>query len=300
MSAEGDSLQARRIVIVGLGLIGGSVARGLRAAGFDGRLTGLTVDQAQATRAMELGLVDQASADSASLLGDADLVVLAVPIGVMDSALADVARRAPNRAIVTDVGSSKASVEAAARRHFGATIERFVPGHPISGTEHSGLEAGFADLFADRRVILTPSANTDAQAVEQVSALWRLLGASVCCMDVAHHDEVLAATSHLPHVLAYTLVDTLAGMAERQEIFAYAAGGFRDFTRIASSEPALWRDIVCSNRASVLAVLDRFIADLGQVRNAIADDDRQSLMTGFTRAKQVRDQFATGLQERRR
>lgn len=300
MCVERAPLQTRRIAIIGLGLIGGSVARGLRAAGFDGTLTGITADPAQAARALELELVDSASADIAKALVEADLVMLAVPIGAMDGVLENVAQYARLDAIVTDVGSSKAGVAAAARRHFGSTVARFVPGHPISGTERSGLDAGFAGLFEDRRVILTPATDTDKTAVEQVSALWRMLGANVSTMDASHHDEVLAATSHLPHVLAYTLVDTLAGMAERQEIFAYAAGGFRDFTRIASSEPALWRDIVCSNRASVLAVLDRFMADLGQVREAIASDDRTSLMTGFTRAKQARDQFTEGLQERRR
>lgn len=300
MAEQRSTLRARRIAIVGLGLIGGSVARGLRTAGFDGTLTGVTVDSSEAARAVELGLVDAASVDSAEMLAGADLVVVAVPIGAMERVFKDVAGCAPAGAIVTDVASSKAGVVAAARGHFGASMHRFVPGHPISGTERSGLEAGFASLFEHRRVILTPSADTDMAAIEEVGALWHMLGANVSRMDAGHHDEVLAATSHLPHVLAYTLVDTLAGMAERQEIFAYAAGGFRDFTRIASSEPALWRDIVCSNRASVLAVLDRFMADLGQVREAIARDDRASLMTSFTRAKKARDQFSAGLQERRR
>lgn len=300
MAARQELFDARHVAIVGLGLIGGSIARGLRAAGFEGTLTGVTAQDADAERALELGLVDSASTDLAIMLADADLIVIAVPIGVMDQVLHDVAAHASAEAVITDVGSSKASVVSMAQQHLGETSRRFVPGHPISGTERSGLDAGFAGLFEHRRVILTPVADTAAPALERVQAMWTLLGAYVSDMDVAHHDEVLAATSHLPHVLAYTLVDTLASMAERQEIFAYAAGGFRDFTRIASSEPALWRDIVCSNRAPVLAVLDRFMADLERVRDAIAQDDQSALLSGFTRAKQARDQFTAGMQERRR
>lgn len=297
MSAARPALAARRIAIVGLGLIGGSVARGLRSAGFHGTLTGVTANAVDAERAVELGLVDSASEQPARMLADADLIVIAVPVGLFSQVLVDVARAARRDAIITDVSSSKQGVLAAARASLGDTLGRFVPGHPISGTERSGLDAGFAGLFEHRRVILTPDEDTSTQASEQVAALWTLLGADVGIMSAAHHDEVLAATSHLPHVLAYTLVDTLANMAERQEIFAYAAGGFRDFTRIASSEPALWRDIVCSNREPVLAVLDKFMADLAQVRDAIAQDDQPSLVAGFTRAKQARDQFAAGLQE---
>jgi len=297
MSADGSTLTARRVAIVGLGLIGGSIARGLRAAGFDGTLTGVTANSADAQRAVALGLVDGASEHPASILADAELIIIAVPVGLFSQVLADVVAVARADAIITDVSSSKQGVLAAAQAALGATINRFVPGHPISGTERSGLDAGFAGLFEHRRVILTPGDATARHAVEQVTALWQWLGADVVTMTAQHHDDVLAATSHLPHVLAYTLVDTLARMAERQEIFAYAAGGFRDFTRIASSEPALWRDIVCSNRAPLLAVLDRFMADLSQVREAIAHDDQQSLVAGFTRAKQARDQFTAGRQE---
>lgn len=299
MAAASTALPVRHVAIVGLGLIGGSIARGLRHAGYDGTLSGLVADAQDAERALALELVDRASDNPEQILAAAELIVVAVPIGVMDRVFTDIARLAPATAVLTDVGSSKSSVIQTARDNMPACMARFVPGHPISGTERGGLESGFAGLFDSRRVILTPTVDTTPDAMAVVAQLWRLLGAQVSVMDAMHHDEVLAATSHLPHVLAYTLVDTLAGMSERQEIFDYAAGGFRDFTRIASSDPMLWRDIVCSNRAPVLAVLDRFIEQLSEVRQIIADDDRDTLAAGFTRAKQARDQFAARFQERR-
>jgi len=167
-----------------------------------------------------------------------------------------------------------------------------VPGHPISGTERSGLQAGLAGLFAGRRIILTPTPETDADALALVEVLWQTLDGRITAMDAAHHDEVLAATSHLPHVLAFALVDTLARMAEHTEIFEYAAGGFADFTRIASSDPELWSDIVTANRDAVLPVLDRYIGDLDVLRGAIAQADRDKLIASFGRAKAARDQFA--------
>lgn len=283
-----------RIAIVGLGLIGGSIARGLRGAGYDGCLTGAVASKADAARAIELGLVHECHADIAAAIDGASLIIVATPPGALDSVLAAVAEARAPGAIVTDTGSSKTSVVEAARGVFDdAAMARFVPGHPIAGTENSGIEAGFATLFDARRVILTPSAQTEAAAVAAVEAMWGVLGARITRMTAAHHDEVLAATSHLPHVLAYTLVDTLAGMAERTEIFAYAAGGFADFTRIASSDPALWRDIVRANRAPVLHTLDAYMDRLQQVRAAIATGDDDRLHDIFQCAKTARDAFAS-------
>ena len=282
-------LDADCIGIIGLGLIGGSIARGLRAAGFPGRVLGCVADAADAARARHLGLVDEALTDAAELARAADLVVVAVPVGAMDRVFAAIAPALDAASVVTDVGSTKVSVIRAARARLGPYFACFVPGHPISGTEKSGLEAGFAGLFQDRRVILTPLAETHAPAQRRCEQLWAALGARVDTMAPAHHDEVLAATSHLPHVLAFTLVDTLARMAERTEIFDYAAGGFADFTRIASSEPALWSDIVDANRAAILPVLDRFTDDLCQVRAAIAAGDQTTLTAVFARAKSARD-----------
>jgi prephenate dehydrogenase len=195
-------------------------------------------------------------------------------------------------AIVTDVGSTKGSVIDDLRKQLGVLPANFVPGHPIAGTENSGVDAAFAELFVQRRVILTPQSETSAQALSIVRKLWECVGASVIEMDAEHHDEVLAATSHLPHLLAYSLVDTLATMEESREIFGFAAGGFRDFTRIASSSPEMWADIVLANRQALLPVADRFIYDIQSLKQAIADGDREQVMAVFTRAKTERDRFA--------
>jgi prephenate dehydrogenase len=294
MSNPRNALGAERICVVGLGLIGGSIARALRGAGYDGAIRAGVADADEADRALELGLADVAETDIAKAVDGATLVILAVPIGAMANAFADMADALASDAVVTDTGSTKLSVIAEARAGLGAKIGRYVPGHPIAGTERSGLEAGFAELFENRRVILTPSPETDRDALSRIETLWAALGARVSEMDAAHHDEVLAATSHLPHVLAFTLVDTLARMAERTEIFEYAAGGFADFTRIASSNPALWGDIVTANHDAILPVLERYIGDLEAVRGAIAAGDRETLAGTFARAKTARDGFAAG------
>jgi prephenate dehydrogenase len=262
------------IAIIGLGLIGGSLARGLRAAGYAGRLTGAVAGADDVQRALELGLVGTCHATVSAAVAAADLIVVAVPPGAIPEVFAEIAAHRPAGAVVTDTASSKSQVIRAAAAAFDAEgLACFVPGHPIAGTEHNGLDAGFATLFQDRRVILTPTAATHAAAVARVETLWSVLGASVVTLPPGHHDDVLAATSHLPHVLAYTLVDTLASMAERTEVFAFAAGGFSDFTRIASSDPVLWRSIVAANREPVLQMIDSFTSHLRQVRAAIEQGD---------------------------
>ncbi|WP_348766130.1 prephenate dehydrogenase/arogenate dehydrogenase family protein [uncultured Salinisphaera sp.] len=292
MSPDRTSLDEERICVIGLGLIGGSIVRALQAKGLGDRIDAVVADADEARRARELGLADEASTDIAMTVAKATLVVVAVPVGAMAGVFARLATALPANAVVTDTGSTKLSVIREAQAGLGESFARFVPGHPIAGTERSGLDAGFAELFEQRRVILTPTLATEPQALARVEALWRAVGAQISEMDGAHHDEVLAATSHLPHLLAYTLVDTLARMAERTEIFAYAAGGFADFTRIASSSPSLWADIVTANHDAVLPVLDRYIGDLAAVRAAIADDDRDTLAATFLRAKTARDGFA--------
>jgi len=280
-----------RLCIIGVGLIGGSLARALKAAGAVGEVVGYGRHAEQLQLARELGVIDRGETDIAVALKDADVVVMAVPVGAMEGVLRAMAPHLSAESIVTDVGSTKGSVVAAAQRAFGVVPPRFVPGHPIAGTEQSGVEASFAELYHKRRVILTPLAHTDAAAVATVRALWLAAGAEVVEMDVQHHDEVLAATSHLPHVLAYTLVDTLARMEEHTEIFRYAAGGFRDFTRIASSDPRMWHDICLANRDAILKVMDRYAADLAAVRSAIERGDGAALLGTFGRAKQARDEF---------
>ncbi len=281
-----------RLCIIGVGLIGGSLARAARRAGACREIVGGGRDGAQLARAVELGVIDRYTTDLAQAVAAADMVVLAVPLGAMESVMRAVAESLRPDAIVTDVGSAKGSVVAAAEREFGAMPRRFVPGHPIAGTEQSGVEASFADLFAQRRVILTPLPITEREAVNSVRRLWQQAGAEVVEMSVAHHDEVLAATSHLPHMLAYALVDTLARMQEKAEIFRYAAGGFHDFTRIASSDPAIWRDICLANRAPLVAVLDRYQHDLTALRDAIAAADGERILHVFSRAKKARDQYS--------
>lgn len=284
----------QRLTVIGVGLIGGSAALALRAAGAVGEVVAAGRGRANLERARELGIVDAIADDLAAAVAGADLVLVAVPVGATAGVLTAIAPHLEPETVVTDAGSTKASVVAAAREALGEAFPRFVPGHPVAGTEHSGADAAFETLFHDRRVILTPQAETDTAALERVRALWQACGARVSIMDAAHHDEVLAATSHLPHVLAYALVDSLARMAERTEIFEYAAGGFADFTRIASSSPAMWTDIVTANEAALLPVLDSYIADLQSLRAAIAADDREAIADCFQRAKAARDRFTEG------
>jgi prephenate dehydrogenase len=198
-------------------------------------------------------------------------------------------------AVVTDGGSAKGSVVADARAAFGDAIPRFVPGHPIAGTEQTGVEASFATLYRNRRVILTPLPETDREAVDRVAGMWGVCGAEVSEMSVEHHDEVLAATSHLPHMLAFGLVDTLARMEENDEIFRYAAGGFRDFTRIASSSPVMWRDICVANREALSRMLERFAEEMTDLADTIRGGDGDHLLEIFGRAKAARDRYVDGM-----
>ncbi|ROR32295.1 prephenate dehydrogenase [Inmirania thermothiophila] len=285
---------ARRLAVLGVGLIGGSLARALRRAEAVGEIVGCGRDPAHLARAVELGVVDRAETDPAAAVAGADLVVLAVPLGAMRAVLAAAAPALAADAVVTDVGSAKASVIADARAVFGRIPRWFVPGHPIAGTERSGVEAAFAELFEDHRVLLTPVAETDPAAVERVRRMWEAAGAVVETMEVAHHDAVLAATSHLPHMLAYALVDALARLEGHEEIFRYAAGGFRDFTRIASSDPVMWHDICLANREALLGMLRRFQADLARLADAVEAGDGETLLATFRRAKAARDAHVLG------
>jgi prephenate dehydrogenase len=222
-------------------------------------------------------------------------VLVAAPVGAMAAIFRRIAPVLAADAVLTDAGSTKSSVVEAARAAFqlgdGALPANFVPAHPIAGTEKSGVEASFAELYDGRRVIITPTEYSSSAAISRVREMWQAAGAVVVETSVQHHDEVLAATSHLPHLLAFSLVDTLATMDAKQEIFEYAAGGFRDFTRIASSDPKMWHDICLHNEPALLKMLDRFEVDLKKLRQAIADDDGDYLLQIFTRAKAARDQF---------
>lgn len=284
----------RRLAVIGVGLIGGSLARALRSAGKVGEVVGCGRSAGNLERALELGVIDRYSHDPGAAVEGADMVFLAVPLGAMTSSFQAIRDRLAEGAIVTDGGSVKGSVVADAVSVFGSAPPRLVPGHPIAGTEHSGVEASFPELYRGRRVILTPLSGTDPDAVGQVEQMWRACGAQVCRMSVAHHDEILAATSHLPHMLAFGLVDALSQMRENDEIFRYAAGGFRDFTRIASSNPVMWRDICMSNREALGILLADFSSEMADLASAIRRGDGEHLLAVFQRAKDARDRFVDG------
>ena len=282
----------RRLCIVGVGLIGGSLARALRAADYCTEIVGTSRNAQHLQTAVDLGVIDRFDTDPAAAVAGADMVVVCVPLGAMEKVFAALRPALVPDAVVTDAGSAKASVVEAARRAFGKVPPRLVPGHPIAGTEQSGVEASFAELYRGRRVILTPLAETDETAVAEVRAMWEAAGAEVDTLSVEQHDRVLAATSHLPHLLAYALVDSLARMGEHDEIFRYAAGGFRDFSRIAASDPVMWRDICLANREAVLEMMDGFIKDFDLLARAIRDGDGDALLEVFRRAKTERDRYA--------
>lgn len=279
--------------IIGVGLIGGSLARALRKAKLVGRVTGCNRCEDTLKKAVELGVIDDYTLDISEAVKGTDVVVIGTPLSTTEKLLPQIAEALDTKTVLTDVGSAKASVVNAARAALGNQFPRFVPGHPIAGTEQSGVEASFAELFVEHRVILTPVEETCDKAHKLITDMWQAVGADVINLDVKHHDEVLAATSHLPHMLAYALVDCLAGMQERDEIFKYAAGGFADFTRIASSNPDMWHDICFSNRDALLKTLDVFSEHINQIKGAIEKSDSEQLLEIFTRAKQARDKFVS-------
>ncbi|HET8731613.1 MAG TPA: bifunctional prephenate dehydrogenase/3-phosphoshikimate 1-carboxyvinyltransferase [Moraxellaceae bacterium] len=281
----------RRAAVIGLGLIGSSFARALREQGLAADITGNARSARTRALAEELGVVDRAFADPVEAVRDADLVFLAMPVQSTGDVLKAIRGALHPDAIITDGGSTKGNVVHAAREVFGTLPSGFVPGHPIAGSEQSGVLAGRADLFSRHKVILTPLPETAAVAVARVRAAWEAMGADVLEMSVERHDEVLARTSHLPHLLAFSLVDTLARESTNLDIFRYAAGGFRDFTRIAASDPVMWRDIFLANKTAILGALDLYTRELGHLRDAIVSDDSDTMLGIFTRAKSARDHF---------
>jgi prephenate dehydrogenase len=284
-----------RLAVIGVGLIGGSLARALRAAGQVGEVIGCGRSAANLETAQRLGVVDRFSHDPAEAVRDADMVFIAVPLGAIRGIFAAIKGSLTREAVVSDGGSVKGSVVAAAVAAFGRVPPRFVPGHPIAGTERTGVEASFPELYRNRRVILTPLAETDPEAIQRVVRMWEACGSEVSCMEVHHHDEVLAATSHLPHMLAFGLVDVLARLRENDEIFRYAAGGFRDFTRIASSDAVMWRDICIANREALGSVLAGFSAEMTELADSIRRGDGEYLLEIFRRAKAARDRYVDGV-----
>lgn len=280
-----------RLCVIGVGLIGGSLARALRAAGACNEVVGAGRNPANLQTAVDLGVIDRYETDLARAVAGADMVLVSVPLGAMAAVFNAIRGQLSPHAVLTDAGSAKGGVIEAARQAFDGVPAAFVPGHPIAGTEQSGVEASFASLYKDRRVILTPLPETDIQATARVREMWEAAGAEVVEMDPVHHDAVLAATSHLPHVLAYTLVESLVRLGDEGEVFEYAAGGFRDFTRIASSDPVMWRDICLANGDAIQLMIEHFMADLQELTEAIQNRDGPYLLELFTSARDARNRY---------
>ncbi len=287
-----------RVVVVGLGLIGGSFALGLKAHGLCREVVGCSRSDSTLKKGLELGVIDVAEKDVAAAVKDADLVMLAAPIGKTEDLLRKMQPGLNGKTIVTDAGSVKGNVVTAAKAVFGEVPAWFVPGHPIAGSERSGVEAAKVDLYKNHKIILTPLQNTDPKAQALVTDLWQGMGAEVLTMEVEQHDAVLAATSHLPHLLAFSLVDTLAKENQNQDIFRYAAGGFRDFTRIASSDPTMWHDIFIANQQALLDVIGHFSNGLENFKQAVQQQDSEAMLGYMTRAKAARDHFTNILAKR--
>ncbi len=275
--------------IIGIGLIGSSLARALRQKGLVGAISIADTNAQHLARARELALGDHYQADAAAAVRAADLVMICTPLGAVGSVAAAIAPGLQSGALVTDVGSTKQSVIAAVRPHLPPGVH-FVPGHPIAGTEHSGPDAGFPELFEGRYYLYTPLPDGDPTMAAKLAALWQALGSRVEAMEPAHHDQVLAITSHLPHLIAYSIVDTATNLATelQQEVIKYSAGGFRDFTRIAASDPVMWRDVFLNNREAVLDVIQRFNEDLTELQKAIRKGDGAMLHEVFSRTRAVR------------
>jgi len=289
--AQGKEPQLAKLVVVGVGLIGGSFALALREAGCVDTVVGVGRSRSNLETARELGIADRVATldeDWAAETADADLVLLAAPVAQYPALFAAIAGRLGPRTIVTDAGSTKQDVIAAARATLGGALGRFVPGHPIAGTEHSGAAAAFATLFRERNVVLTPLAETEAAATSRVAALWEACGGRVRQLEPAAHDRVFAAVSHLPHLLAFGLVESFAARDDADDIFRFAASGFRDFTRIAASSPEMWRDISLANRDALLAELAAYRAQLERLAAMIAGGDAAGLEAVFARARKAR------------
>jgi cyclohexadieny/prephenate dehydrogenase len=287
-----------RIAFIGIGLIGSSLARVVRREGLAGHLVVSTRSADTLARAEELGLGDSYTIDAAEAVRDTDLVVVSVPVGASESVAIAIRDHLKPGAIVTDVGSTKASVIAQMAPHMPAGVH-FIPGHPLAGTEKSGPDAGFAELFANRWCILTPLEGTDAEALAKLSDFWRACGSNIDTMDPQHHDMVLAIVSHLPHIIAYNIVGTADDLeaVTKSEVIKYSASGFRDFTRLAASDPTMWRDVCLHNKDAILEMLARFSEDLASLQRAVRWGDGDKLFDLFTRTRAVRRSIIDAGQE---
>ena len=278
----------QQITIIGVGLIGGSFALALREAGADVKLVGTGRSEANLRRAVERGIIDTWSTSLPDAVAGSDVVLMATPVGATNRIMQQMVPALSAGTIVTDAGSVKQSIIDSARQHM-SHFSNFVPAHPIAGTEHSGVEAGFASLYRGKRLILTPVKETSDAAIETVAGLWETTGAVLETMEPSHHDAVFAATSHLPHLLAFSLVETLYRMDQESPLLHHTGGGFADYTRIASSDPVMWRDVCLNNRDALLNALDVFNHGLEHLAGAIEAGDGEILEQLFTTAKITRD-----------
>jgi len=294
----GGAPRFRRLALIGIGLIGSSIAGAARLHGLADEIVAAAGDDGSAERARDLGIVDAAFKTPEEAARGADLVILCSPVGTYQAIAERIAPALQPGAILSDVGSVKEAVIRAVSPFVPEGVH-FIPGHPVAGTEQSGPEAGFPELFINRWCILTPFAGTDREALERLAAFWRRIGANVDTMDAGHHDLVLAITSHVPHLIAYNIVGTAADMEQvtRSEIIKYSAGGFRDFTRIAASDPTMWRDVFLTNREAVLEMLGRFVEDLTALQRAIRWGDGDTLFELFTRTRAIRRSIVEAGQE---
>jgi cyclohexadieny/prephenate dehydrogenase len=283
------SPQFKKLALIGFGLIGGSIARAAREQGLAGEIVATERSAQTRARVTELGIVDAVAETNAEAVKDADLVILCIPVGACGPVAQEIATHLKPGAIVSDVGSVKGAVVKDMAPYLPADAH-FVPAHPVAGTEHSGPDSGFAELFIDRWCILTPPEGTDPDAVEKLRAFWAALGARVEIMTPDHHDLVLAITSHLPHLIAYTIVGTAdeLGQVTSSEVMKFSAGGFRDFTRIAASDPTMWRDVFLANKDAVLEMLGTFNEDLSKLTRAIRRGDGEALFAHFARTRAIR------------
>jgi prephenate dehydrogenase len=281
----------KHLCIIGVGLIGGSFARAVREQGLCERITGVGRNLENLEKAVELGVIDDFNFDLKSAVKEADFVFISTPVGSYEAIFSELKPVWSDKAVYTDAGSTKQSVVKALVDAFGVVPSNFIPGHPIAGAENSGVLASRVDLYKGKQVILTPTEEADSAAVEKVQSVWQAIGAEVSSMAAEHHDRVLAETSHLPHLLAYTLVDLLGQKDEQREVLKYAAGGFRDFTRIASSDPRMWVDICAANDQEIITLLDQFSAELAKVSGLLKEKKQSELLTLFRRAQQTRQRF---------
>jgi len=278
-----------KITIIGVGLIGGSFAKGLKDSGLAKTVMGFGQDESSLRKAIELGVIDEFSTDMQTAVVDSDLILLAVPLGVMEAVLEEMKPYLRQGTIITDAGSAKSSVITSAIKVFGQLPDFFVPGHPIAGKEKSGVTAADPALYLKHRVILTPTEHTNADAVQLVTELWQALGANVEVMSAEQHDDIFAATSHLPHLLAFSLVDLLNEHPELGNVFPYTAGGFRDFTRIASSDATMWRDIALTNSTAIVKWLKNYQASIAALTELVETQQGEQLFKLFEDAKSARD-----------